>query len=37
LFSSAYIPYTFGDLIGTDPIEETEVTFSHSGETITEK
>ena len=37
LFTSAYIPYTFGDLIGTDPIEETEVTFSHSGETITEK
>jgi hypothetical protein len=36
LFNAAYIPYTFADLIGTDPIEETEVTFSHTGETITE-
>ena len=37
LFNGAYIPYTFGELIGTDPIEETEVSFSHTGETITEK
>ena len=36
LYTTAYIPYTFADLIGTEPIEETEVTFSHSGETITE-
>ena len=36
LFTSRYIPYTFADLIGTEPIEETEITFSYSGETITE-
>lgn len=37
LYNGAYIPYTFGELIGTDPIEETEVSFSHKEETITEK
>lgn len=37
LYASCYIPYTFADLLGTEPIEETEVTFSHQGETITEK
>ena len=37
LYNGAYIPFTFGELIGTDPIEETEVTFSHTEETITEK
>ena len=36
LYDTAYIPYTFADLIGTDPIEETEVSFSHQGDTITE-
>ena len=36
-YDGAYNPYTFGELIGTDPIEETEVSFSHTGETITEK
>ena len=35
LFTQCYVPYTFGELIGTDPIEETEVTFSYSGDTIT--
>jgi hypothetical protein len=37
LFKSCYIPYTFADLIGEDPIEETEVSFSHTGETITKE
>jgi hypothetical protein len=37
LFESCYIPFTFGELIGTDPVEETEIKFSHTGETITEK
>ena len=37
LWTKMYIPYTFADLIGTEPIEETEVSFTHSGETITEK
>ena len=36
-FTGAYLPFTFGELIGTDPIEDTEVSFSHSGETITKK
>ena len=35
LYTQCYIPYTFGELIGTDPVEETEVTFSYSGDTIT--
>lgn len=37
LWESQYIPFTFGELNGTDPIEDTEVAFSYSGETITEK
>ena len=37
LFDGANVPFTFGELIGTDPIEDTEVSFSYSGETITEK
>lgn len=37
LYESCYIPFTFADLLGTDPIEETEISFSHTGETITEK
>lgn len=35
LYDTAYIPFTFGEFLGTDPIEETEVTYSHTGETIT--
>ena len=35
LYKQCYIPYTFADLTGKDPIEETEITFSHTGETIT--
>ena len=34
LFESAYIPFTFKEYTGADPIEETEVAFSHTGETI---
>ena len=37
LYTGCYIPFTFGELIGTDPIEETEVTCTHSGDTITPK
>jgi hypothetical protein len=37
LFESCYIPFTIGELIGTDPVEESEIKFSHTGETITEK
>jgi len=36
-FDGAYNPFTFGELIGTDPIEETEVTFSHSEDSINKK
>lgn len=36
LYNGNYLPFTFAELIGTDPIEETEVTFSHTGDTITE-
>ena len=35
LYDDAKIPFTFGELIGTDPIEETECSFSYTGETIT--
>ncbi|MBR2310907.1 MAG: hypothetical protein IKA47_10325 [Oscillospiraceae bacterium] len=36
LYSACFIPYTFADLTGEEPIEETEVSFSYSGDTITE-
>ena len=35
LMMDGYIPFTFAEFLGTDPIEETEVTFNHSGATIT--
>jgi len=35
LYDIGYIPFTFGEFLGTDPIEETQVTYSHTGETIT--
>jgi len=35
LFKHHYVPFTFAEFQGTDPIEETECTFSHQGETIT--
>jgi len=30
-----YLPFTFAEFLGTDPIEDTEIKFSHEGETIT--
>ena len=36
LWEQHYIPFSFGEFLGTDPIEETEVSFSHSGPAITE-
>jgi len=35
LYNKSYVPFTFAELLGTDPIEKTEITFSHSGDTIT--
>jgi len=35
LFQSNYLPFTFGEFLGTDPIEETECHFSFSGDQIT--
>ena len=35
LFTGNYMPFTYGEWLGTDPIEETEVTCSHGGDTIT--
>ena len=35
LFQQVYLPYTFGELLGIDPVEETEVTYSFSGESMT--
>lgn len=35
LYDQCYMPFTFGEFIGTDPIEETECTISHTGDTIT--
>lgn len=35
LMIEGYIPFTFAEFLGTDPVEPTEVTFSHSGATIT--
>lgn len=35
LMNDAYIPFTFAEFQGTDPVDETVVTFSHTGDTIT--
>ena len=35
LLDEAYIPFTYKEFLGTDPVEETQVTFNHSGDTIT--
>ncbi|MBR3836603.1 MAG: hypothetical protein IKJ74_00515 [Clostridia bacterium] len=35
LFSSSYLPFTFGELIGTDPVEPSTATLSISGDTVT--
>lgn len=34
LFQGKYVPYTFKEWLGTDPIESSKTTFSHTGETI---
>ncbi|MBR2309744.1 MAG: hypothetical protein IKA47_04340 [Oscillospiraceae bacterium] len=35
LYAGKYLPMTFAEWTGEDPIEETEVSFSHQGDTIT--
>lgn len=35
LYKNDYMPFTYGEWNGTNPIEETVTTFSHSGESIT--
>ncbi|MBE6711930.1 MAG: hypothetical protein E7580_00255 [Ruminococcaceae bacterium] len=35
LLKSNYVPFTFGEFLGTDPVEETECTFGHEGSEIT--
>ena len=37
LFKDSYLPFTFAEFLGTDPVEETVCTFSHTGSTITTK
>lgn len=37
LLQGNYLPFTYAEWLGTDPIEETEVKFSHEGDSITEK
>lgn len=34
MFKCAYVPFTFAEFQGTDPVEETECSFSHTGDTI---
>ncbi|MBO5867669.1 MAG: hypothetical protein J6Q54_02015 [Oscillospiraceae bacterium] len=33
-FDKYYVPFTFKEFAGLDPVEETEVSYSHSGETL---
>ncbi|MBR2616342.1 MAG: hypothetical protein IKC69_06670, partial [Clostridia bacterium] len=33
LYNTKYIPFTFAEFIGTDPVEPTEVSIEHTGET----
>jgi len=35
LFKGNYVPYTFGEWLGTDPIESSKTEYSYEGETIT--
>ena len=37
LFDGHYIPFTFKEFIGEDPVEDTEVSCSHTGTTITKE
>ena len=34
LFEESYLPYTYKEFTGEDPIEDTVITFSHTGDTI---
>ena len=34
LFQGKYVPYTFKEWLGQDPLESSKTTFSHTGETI---
>ncbi|MBR3836611.1 MAG: hypothetical protein IKJ74_00555 [Clostridia bacterium] len=35
LYNTNYIPFTFAEFLGTDPVEDAEVIFTHKGETVT--
>ncbi len=35
LLKSNYVPFTYGEFLGTDPVEETVCTFGHEGSEIT--
>lgn len=35
LFKSKYVPFTYGEFLGTDPVETTACSFSHTGSAIT--
>ena len=37
LFDTFYIPFTFKEFIGEDPVEDTDVSCSHTGTTITKE
>ena len=37
LYSSNYVPYTFGEFLGTDAVEATTYSFSHKDSTITKQ
>jgi len=35
LYNGGYLPFTFKEFLGQDPVEPTECTFNHTGESIT--
>lgn len=35
LYDSAYLPFTFAEFLGTDPVEDTQCSFDHTGATVT--
>ena len=37
LESGGFLPFTFDEFLGQDPIEKTEISFSHQGDTITKE
>ena len=34
LYEGNYVPFTYKEFLGEDPVEETEISFSHTGDTI---